>query len=217
LIENFVTWQGEGTDAGRRMIILRFKTCNLNCPWCDTSVKMRINAEANYPLSEIQKQINDNYAGILVTGGEPTVDRHFNETVHLLNDLKYPLANVETNGYNLYELIQTIHPSKKVKYIFSPKLYDANNTAMAREISEKVIGHHLVYFKLVCDGSERLEPFLEFLLSLDKDLRWNGRICLMPEGTMREDLIKNSYHVFDLCEKYNVNFSSRDHIIYGFI
>ena len=41
LIENFVSWQGEGPDSGQAMIILRFKNCNLNCPWCDTKVKMR--------------------------------------------------------------------------------------------------------------------------------------------------------------------------------
>ena len=57
LIENFVSWQGEGPDSGRTMIILRFKTCNLRCSWCDTSVKMRISAEAPYSLEDIQATI----------------------------------------------------------------------------------------------------------------------------------------------------------------
>ena len=55
LIENFVSWQGEGPDSGQAMIILRFKSCNLRCPWCDTAVKMRISAEAPHSLSDIQK------------------------------------------------------------------------------------------------------------------------------------------------------------------
>jgi organic radical activating enzyme len=90
LIENFVSWQGEGPDSGSTMVILRFKTCNLNCPWCDTAVKMRISAEAPYQLFDIQETLYERCAGILVTGGEPTVDRHFDETVMLLNELEYP-------------------------------------------------------------------------------------------------------------------------------
>jgi hypothetical protein len=39
----------------------------------------------------------------------------------------------------------------------------------------------------------------------------------MPKGTNRADLIKNAGPVFDACEKYNFNFSSRDHIIFGFV
>ena len=108
LIENFVSWQGEGPDSGRAMIILRFKSCNLKCPWCDTSVKMRISAEAPYKLSDIQCTINKTNAGILVTGGEPTVDRHIKETIMLLNELEYPIANVETNGYDLPYLLKNI-------------------------------------------------------------------------------------------------------------
>jgi len=104
LIENFLSWQGEGPDSGRSMIILRFKTCNLNCSWCDTAVKMRISAEAPYKLSDIQKTIYKSKAGILVTGGEPTVKKHFTSTVMLLNELDFPVANVESNGCALYEL-----------------------------------------------------------------------------------------------------------------
>jgi 7-carboxy-7-deazaguanine synthase len=217
LIENFVTWQGEGIDTGRRMLILRFKTCNLKCPWCDTSVKMRINAEANYSIESIQKQIDDNFAGILVTGGEPTVERHLHESLALLNQLNYPLANVETNGYNLFELIQNVSSDKPIKYIFSPKLYNKECYENSKDIAKDVIFHKSVYIKLVSDGSERLEEFLTYLINLDVTLRWEGRIYIMPEGTTKDELIKNSYNVFDLCEKYNVNFSSRDHIIYGFI
>ena len=28
LIENFLSWQGEGPDSGRQMVILRFKRCS---------------------------------------------------------------------------------------------------------------------------------------------------------------------------------------------
>lgn len=216
LIENFVSWQGEGPDSGRAMIILRFKTCNLRCSWCDTSVKMRISAEAPYLLSDIQNTINKRKAGILVTGGEPTVPKHFDEAVTLLNDLDYPVANVESNGYRLYELIKEVNPRKPVKFMFSPKIFTVHDVEPAIETLNRIVGHHNVYVKLVYDGNENVIAFMDFLKDQD-DLLWNHRIWLMPEGITRADLIKNSEQTFDLCEKYKFNFSSRSHIIFGFV
>ena len=53
LIENFQSYQGEGPDMGQAMIILRFKTCNLKCVWCDTSVKMRHNLIPGEPQATV--------------------------------------------------------------------------------------------------------------------------------------------------------------------
>jgi len=61
---------------------------------------------------------------------------------------------------------------------------------------------------------------LDFLFYLVKNFRTlidNQRVWLMPMGTNRADLIRNSCSVFDACEKYDLNFSSRDHIIFGFV
>jgi len=218
LIENFVSWQGEGPDSGKTMIILRFKTCNRNCAWCDTSVKMRISAEAPYKLSEIQQSINDRAAGILVTGGEPTVKKHFDECAMLLNELNYPIANVETNGYALYELIGEVDPHKPVKFIYSPKIFNMQDRHDAKETLNKIAGHQNVYVKVVYEpDNEYSMQFLEYLKNEMADLILNQRIWIMPKGTNRADLIKNSEQVFDACEKYNFNFSSRDHIIFGFV
>lgn len=216
LIENFASWQGEGPDSGRNMIILRFKTCNLACPWCDTAVKMRISSEAPYTLDDIQANINDRKAGILVTGGEPTVARHFYETAMLLNDLEYPIANVESNGFKLFELIGEVDPKKPIKFIYSPKIFNDKDIQTAIDTVNKLAGHNKVYIKVVYDGSNHIMEFLEFLGD-QEDLLWEQRIWLMPEGITRPDLIKNAEKTFDLCEKFRFNFSSRSHIMFGFV
>ena len=216
LIENFVSWQGEGPDSGRTMIILRFKTCNLRCSWCDTSVKMRISAEAPYSLEDIQATINDRKAGILVTGGEPTVPKHFDEAVMLLNDLDYPIANVESNGFKLYELIGEVDPTKPIKFMYSPKIFSEKSIQTAIDTLDKLAGHNKVYVKVVYDGSDHVMEFLEYLGDQD-DLLWEQRIWLMPEGITRADLIKNAEKTFDLCEKFRFNFSSRSQVIFGFV
>ena len=45
----------------------------------------------------------------------------------------------------------------------------------------------------------------------------NHRIFLMPEGTTKEEILAHAPIVFDAAEKYKVNFTSRDHIIYNFL
>jgi len=223
LIENFVSWQGEGPDSGRRMIILRFKTCNKKCPWCDTSVKMRISAEAPYRLENIQQQIYENQAGIMVTGGEPTVERHFDECLSLLNNLIYPVANVESNGYKLEKLISLVDPLKPVRFIYSPKIFNDDDYEFALEFVNKVlINNNKVSMKLVYDGNPIMDDFMKqideiFSVSSKSPFLNSEKVWVMPEGTTGSNLIINSSKVFDICEKYNFNFSSRNHIIYGFI
>jgi len=218
LIENFISWQGEGPDSGRTMIILRFKTCNRKCSWCDTSVKMRVSAEATYKLEEIQKTIDERAAGILVTGGEPTVPKHFDEACSLLNNLKYPIANVESNGYQLYELIQEVIPTKPVKFIFSPKIFSTKDYREACDILNKIAGHHSVYVKMVYEPDNgNLLKFIYYIKKEFQSLIQEQKIWLMPLGTNRADIIKNASEVFDACERFNFNFSSRSHIIFGFV
>jgi len=215
LIENFCSFQGEGPDVGRAMVILRFKTCNLNCPWCDTRVKMRISNAAYYPLVRIQALIKHKKVGILVTGGEPTVEKHIQETLSLLNDLDYPVANVESNGYNLEELIDKVSPGKQeyIKFIFSPKIFTEEDLELATKKAMRFLDVSNVYFKIVYEDNELMNTYLQFL-----SLR-NGfpHVYLMPEGNTREKLIEHSGAVFDACEKYGFNFSTRAHIIYGFV
>jgi len=222
LIENFTSFQGEGPDSGRRMIILRFKTCNKRCSWCDTQVKMRITAEGTYTLDEIQTQIYRDQAGIMVTGGEPTVDRHFDECLSLLNDLNYPLANVESNGFRLDDLIKNVRPEKLVNYMFSPKIFTEADYELAVEQAHLFLRNPNIFYKLVYDGSVLMNDFMRELDNMFKVQSFSPflnsqKVWVMPEGTSGANLIINSSKVFDVCEQYNFNFSSRNHIIYGFI
>ena len=222
LIENFQSYQGEGPDMGRAMIILRFKTCNLKCGWCDTSVKMRISAEAPYKLSDIQKIINETRSGILITGGEPTVPRHFDECLMLLNELEYPIANIESNGFNLEKLVEETKMKRgDVHFMYSPKIFTRDDYREALEKTEIFFKYHKVHIKLVYEDKELIKAYCRYLneriLQEENPHHLAGKVWLMPEGTTRTDLIRNSGKVFDACERYRFNFSSRSHIIYGFV
>ncbi len=219
LIENFNSYQGEGPDSGRSMIILRFKTCNLNCSWCDTSVKMRISAEAPYLLSEIQERIDETRSGIMITGGEPTVPKHIDEAVILLNELDYPLANVETNGFNLAELLNRASRVKNnIHFIYSPKIFESKDFSEAIKKTEDFLDYDNVYIKIVYEDNIHLKTYCEWLsVFINGRTKYYDKVWLMPEGTTRADLIRNSEKVFDACERFRFNFSTRSHVIFGFI
>jgi len=216
LIENFVSWQGEGPDSGRPMVILRFKYCDRNCKFCDTQVKMRVSAEAAYSLESIQETINQQNVGILVTGGEPTIPKHFDEALSLLSDLDYPIANVESNGFNLEGLIMSTPPDRPIKFMYSPKIFSFDDAAKEITRLDKLKQYKNVFIKVVYDNSEETDYFLDHLGAED-ELIEQHRIWVMPEGTNTDALRKNSEKVFDICEQYNFCFSSRNHIIFGFI
>jgi len=218
LIECFASYQGEGPDSGRSMLILRFKYCNRNCPWCDTKVKMRISVETSYPLSKIQEVINDKQCGILVTGGEPTFDRHFDDTLMLLNELDYPIANVESNGFRLIDLVKQT-TSNNVKFIFSPKLFTDNDHTFACEVTTRLLEEYgdRVFVKVVYEDRRLVTSYLSWLSYFVCKKKLFSNVWLMPEGVTRTDVLKNSEAVFDACEKYKFNFSSRNHVIFGFV
>ena len=229
LIENMVTFQGEGPDIGKRMILLRYKKCDRvenkkPCPYCDTLVKMRVSNEASYPLENIQEIITNQVLGVMCTGGEPTYDEYFDNTIDILTKLKYPYANVESNGYKLVELIEKFNISKKISnnvtFLYSPKFFDIDelNNEICKSIKLiSMMEHNDIRFKVVYDvKNELVKKYLDYL-SENIKTSINNNVYLMPQGKSREELIENSPAVFDACEYYKFNFSSREHLIFGFI
>ena len=94
--EIFYSIQGEGRNAGRAAVFIRFSGCNIRCPFCDTKHQKGkemsdleiINQIAKYPCRFV-----------ILTGGEPTlyVDVDFVDKLHHKG---YEVA-IETNGTNI--------------------------------------------------------------------------------------------------------------------
>jgi organic radical activating enzyme len=215
LIENICTFQGEGPDTGKRMLLLRFKHCDRICKWCDTLVKMRVQQEGQYTIEQLQTTLRQEQCGILITGGEPTFGDQLQQTIFMLNILDYPIANVETNGFQLHNLLESVDTKYNVKFIYSPKFFNERDLNQEVINFKRVYNDPRVYIKLVYDHDRLCRQFLDnIVLSYKMDPM---RIFLMPQGKTKEELFKNAGVVFDTAEKYKVNFSSRTHLIYDFI
>lgn len=92
----FYSIQGEGRNAGRAAVFVRFSGCNLKCPFCDTDFadfRLMSDEDIIAEISQWPARL------VILTGGEPTLqtDAPFVEKLH---DAGFEVA-METNGTNI--------------------------------------------------------------------------------------------------------------------
>jgi len=94
VVEIFESLQGEGANTGMPAVFLRFGKCNLACPWCDTDYRTYETLTGQAILERLAPLTSKN---LIITGGEPLVQRALGECAERLKQLGYWLA-LETNG-----------------------------------------------------------------------------------------------------------------------
>ena len=193
---------------------------------CDTQVLMRNSFESEISSKEIQDILDRECLDLMITGGEPTHPKHFEDTLWLFSNLNYGFCFVETNGFQLLKLIEAADPNKlkNVYFQWSPKIHDSKS--FDREVwrleqllllKRKVDFNFIVKLVYSKELDDRYGYLLSMFLEKVKSLNANNICYLMPLGTTYQELLKNSASCFDMAEKYKLNFSSRDHIVYNFI
>lgn len=116
--EVFESLQGEGSQAGMKVVFVRLAGCNLTCSFCDTK-----HEKVNYELTanELLKKINSfDCNEIVLTGGEPTT-----QEVALIEFCKlaspFKRISIETNGTN-WKLLKKLKDYGILSFItVSPK------------------------------------------------------------------------------------------------
>lgn len=115
LVEKFLSVQGEGANAGRAAFFVRFSGCNLDCrfadgsvcdtPWQKAQEKPTMGEVVQWLISETARVVKRPFASlppsltpiVILTGGEPTMARAFDDIVGCLKAYEFYVA-VESNG-----------------------------------------------------------------------------------------------------------------------
>lgn len=90
----FFTLQGEGANWGRRSLFVRMPFCNMSCSWCDTKFDT-FKAWSEDEFLAFAQTERCKFA--VITGGEPTMNKHTPVVISLLKSIGYEIA-IESNG-----------------------------------------------------------------------------------------------------------------------
>lgn len=123
--EIFYSIQGEGVNAGRPAIFIRFAGCNRHCSFCDTPEHIHGKSYDDHRLTEAlfsltkDSRFYDNFDFVLC-GGEPTLQmtEGLVKLLHGQIDKKRHLM-VETNGTKIKELPEFV--LSRCHFAISPK------------------------------------------------------------------------------------------------
>ena len=138
LVEIFEALQGEGRNAGRPVVFVRFAGCNLAGAWCDTDVRKKFSAALDDLVAEVKSH---QAKSVILTGGEPSLVKGMAELISALKAAGYWIG-VETNGTNepaWFGQIDYVACSPKAEYAERVKLQKANEVRIVAS-SEDIVG-----------------------------------------------------------------------------
>jgi len=213
--EMFYSIQGEGLTAGTPSVFLRVGNCNLGCKYCDTvqvwTKSKPIQIDKLVWSFDENGWINYLKRGdhLVITGGEPLLQQK--QLINFIEALKTLTNNifieVETNG----TIVPLAGLEKHVRlWNVSPKL---SNSGV--EFGMRINPSALQYFSwsdkaifkfVVANEEDVKEAVKDFIIPYSIPRR---SIFLMPLSSNREEYIKNSPKVVELCKQFGFRFSPR--------
>lgn len=214
--EIFSSIQGEGASMGVPSTFVRLAVCNLRCSWCDTAytwdwerfnrADQVLESSPEAALAGVREHTPTN---VVITGGEPLVQRHaLVEFATSLRAAGYRIE-VETNG--------TVAPGELAPLIdqwnVSPKLASSGNEGLGRiraDVLRQFAAQSRAFFKFVVSEPEDLAEVESIVASTGAAA---DQVILMPEGRTRDELEARSPWVAEACTARGWRFSSRLHIL----
>lgn len=200
--EIFFSIQGEGTRAGRPCAFVRFTGCDLRCVYCDTSYAFHGGEELS--RTEILHRISVYPTRlVLLTGGEPTLQRELPDLAQELLRLGYEVT-LETHGQRptdalpkevvrIFDVktpssgeeakdltyLDTLRPHDEVKFVVA----GADDFRWSAEVvrSKALEGRAHILFSPVC-GSVTFSDLAKWLLDSGLDARLSLQVHKLVWG-----------------------------------
>lgn len=172
--EIFLSIQGEGPQLGLPAWFIRFSKCNLNCSFCDSKYARK---GKKMSIEEIINKIsNNNCKNVVLTGGEPTIQKDFSKIINELGRVGFKIY-VETNG-TIYTPMQI----GMATFLVSPKLQFLNPKYLESLRGWAIHGS----FKFVIKNKKDFDQAVQLCYQLKKF----DDVYFMPMGTSEKVLKK---------------------------
>lgn len=182
IVEIFESLQGEGANTGKPVVFLRFGTCNLACPWCDTDFSHYEHLDEATVMARVRAL---GPQALIVTGGEPLIQPELGGLLRRFKGLGYWIG-IETNGVQRppqawRESIDYLAVSPKALYA---ALYDDEQMVRrADEVRIVVDGDNQVFCR---DMRNRIEAAHYFLSPCERDGVYNIKETLRLLGVLNQ-------------------------------
>ena len=166
--EVFTSIQGEGPFLGTPAVFVRFATCNLRCPWCDTKYAWQQGRVE--PIERLLAKIGSMLSNtsiwlVVVTGGEPLLQQECVIDICLFVQKRKALCTIETNG--------VIRPNPRLlavvdHVVVSPKL---SNSSWGGLGSPDKAAVDREWFRIYHSMSMGVKVYWKFVIGSPRDLR----------------------------------------------
>lgn len=177
--------------------IIFTKGCNFRCPFCQNSTLIGINHE-----DEISEEYIFDYLikrqgildGVVITGGEPTVQKDLKEFIKKIRKLGYKVK-LDTNGYN----------PNVLKELIDENLLDY----VAMDIKQTLEKYHIVAGKMI-----NTEYILESIKILEEsDICHEFRTTIIKEYHTIDDIIEITSYFKSDTPYYLQNFKNSSNVL----
>lgn len=229
VVEEFSSLQGEGKFIGVPSYFIRTTGCNLRCSWknpnggitiCDTPYTS-FYPEKGYKL-DLKRTLNkihkSNIEHIVITGGEPTLQKDLKNVVDRIVSSLYKFGDykvtVETNGTKFIKDIDAFMSlSPKLTssgYLLQGKekrMHEKNNQFL--ESCSAYMSQNDYQFKFVGNNEQDLREIKNIEAGLGIP---SNKIYIMPQGISTEQFEERQKMLTDFCMENNFNYAPRLHI-----
>ena len=213
IAETFTSIQGEGMLAGIPSFFIRTSGCNLRCTWCDTPYTSWQPEGGRRSVRElIAAATVTGLRHVVVTGGEPLLQREIGELTHAL----------ASNGHHItVETAGTVAPEFDCHLLsVSPKTSNSDPEGRFRErhrdlrsklepLERLLVRHPKHQLKFVVQGEGDVGEILALAERLGVV---RERVLLMPEGRSAEEVAARAPAVARLCLDHGFRYTPRLHL-----
>ncbi len=169
----FTSLQGEGRNVGRPATFIRFASCNLRCPWCDTHRTIHLDLSLGELLLKVKHREKKM---VILTGGEPSIQPGLSDLVRKLKEEGHYVA-LETNGLEAPpepELFDYIACSPKADY--AARYRDDRMLRRANEV--RIVAETELIAPFCRNMRERIAADDYYISPLEQDGRMHYRRAL---------------------------------------